>query len=223
MVRSIFLSSILALSAVFAVGISPAMAQRRTTSSSAVTYSSSSSSSGAKHVLSPSLGFYGAGTNYLYGRSNNRDEGASMFLSGLFGIGLDYEYLLKPDFSIGGFVRYYSASDTFANNGASQEITNRATIVGATARFYLINTESFLGYFNTGVNTVSVTYKSVVNTTTTEVSPDMGFGFHGAAGILYKVSPLWSIGVENLRVMSLGEKINGWVVNDFMVKARFVL
>jgi hypothetical protein len=186
----------------------PAFAQRSA-------YSTSSSSSG-RMAISGALGFFGSNGGVLF---NDPNGPTLMALSGLFGLGGDFDYYIRDDISIGGLFRYYSTSDTMGG-----EYTDTVMTLGGTVRAHIIDTTSWSGNVSTGLGILNPTSKrpSGANSTTT-TDPGMNFGFYFGMTILYKLNPDMHLGFENLRAIGLGDKVNGWVLSDYMVKLRFFM
>lgn len=170
-----------------------------------------SSESSHKHVISPSLGFMGPGQNILVDGNNT----GQLTLSGLFAIGGEYEYMLKPDLSVGGFIRYYDTSDS--SGGTS--LTETAFLLGGLAHAYLIDTNTWQGYVASGLTILNLKQK----TGGVSVSPDMGFGIPLVMGLGYKINDQFTLGLEHMQVLALGEKINGWPISDLMIRLRIAL
>ncbi len=193
-----------------------AQAQRRGESTS---YESPTSS--GKHVLTPAIGFFGSGPATLtYRVGNNASESAAINnLSGIFGIGGDYEYMVKSDLGIGGMFRYYATEDSVA----SSTYKTSTVLLGPIARAYLINTQSWLGAVTTGLTTINMSYKETNGGSTSDWNPSMHFGWIMGWSVFYKFNSQMALGIENMRVLAVGDKINGWAVDDFMFKFRIAL
>ncbi len=208
-----------------AFGVKPAMAagtvRKTPVVSHAITHESSSAEGGHQHTFSGLLGFYGMGaTNYQAKVGSTESNLTPVPLSGLFGLGLDYEYLWKEHITFGGLFRYYSTSDS-STNGTPAVITDNKTSVmslGGIVRTYM-DSEDFKFFVGTGLGILSVSYTSGTNS----YDIPMGFGFYLDAGALYKVNDQLSIGVETLRALAVGEKINGTPIVDYMIKGRYSL
>lgn len=191
----------------------PAAAATKATGSTA-SYSNDSYaySSESKNILSPSLGFAGVGYNAI---QESDSKTGRMTLSGLFAIGVEYEYMLKDDFSIGGFIRYYNTSDTVAGT----KIEETSFLLGPMAHVYLVNNANWVGYVGSGFTLLSLTQKQAG----TSVSPSAGLGIPIAMGIAYKFTPKLSGGIEHNQVMALGSDLNGWPISDFLFRLRIAL
>lgn len=189
--------------------------KRPVTSSAPAAQESSYSYSGGSSsmILSPVFGFYG-GTPTVVGTANGTTQSHSQNLSGMFGLGADFEMMSKEDFSWGGFFRYYSTSDSIG----STEYKVSLMTLGPLVRGYM-NFDSWLVHFGTGAGIAMMTSK----VGSQDISADMSFGVMLSWGAFYKLSSGLHIGVENMKMMGLGEKLNGWILNDFMLKARFAL
>lgn len=164
-----------------------------------------------KNILSPTIGFMGAGQNVM----SDSDGAASFKLSGLLGIGFEYEYMLKDDFSIGGFTRYYQTTDS--TNGTKE--TDSAFLLGPLVHAYLVNTSHWIAYVGTGFTILSLKQK----TGDTTVSPDLALGLPIVVGVQYKINDELSAGIEHMQVMALGSDVNGWPISDFMLRLRIAL
>lgn len=192
-----------------AAGRTPAAAK----SSAATT--SDYGSSDHKHIISPSLGFMGPGANRLDDGTNNN----SFMLSGLFGIGAEYEYMWKPDVSFGGFLRYYNTSDSLNSGGNGVTVTETAFLIGGLAHAYLIDTATWQGYVASGLTLLNLTDK----VGSTSISPNMAFGIPLVVGLGYKINDQFTLGIEHMQVLALGSNVNGWPISDFMVRLRIGL
>jgi hypothetical protein len=178
----------------------------------------STSTSGRQNILSPSLGWMGpGGTNTL--TDGDSKAAKSMQLSGLFDIGAEYEYMLKDDFSIGGFFRYGMTSDSVAGNSVDESVF----LIGPMAHAYLINNDRWIAYVGSGFTAISLKHKESVGGTSTTWSPNVALGIPFAIGVAYKFTDTISGGIENMRVMALGSDINGWVTDDMMLRLRLAL
>jgi len=198
---------------VLALGLSlSAMAQQRRISAS--DYRGSS----GIHAVSGAFGFYSPGTALLIDTSRTGSQSTSPAVSGFFGIGGDYEYLYASDLTFGGFFRYYSTSDSISS---STEQKVAAWTLSGMARAYF-NTDNFAPYIGGGFGLVNVSVKNTTNGTSSDWEPSTTLGFNMAIGVLYKFNDQVGIGVENLRVFALGEKVQGMPINDFMFKGRFI-
>ena len=184
----------------------PALAQRRSGSP----YGGGGSE--GRSAISGALGFYGPGDGSVYNSTNGLTQ---MGLSGLFGLGADYDYFIGEDISVGGLFRYYSTSDSFSGSDA----TDTLMTLGGTVRAHLIETTNWSGNVSSGLGIVNPTAKRG-NTT---IDPGMNFGFYLGMTLLYKLNPDMHLGIENLRAFGLGDKINGWLLSDYMVKLRFFM
>lgn len=183
-------------------------------------YSSSSSSYGSPmHAVSGLFGFYAPGWTTYTGNSSATGTPVSVNpkSSGFFGIGGDYEYLYRSDLSFGALLRYYSTGDTYGST--TDESLGLLTIGG----FVKANAElnDWNPYVMTGLGIISPTYKTTTAGATTTVDISMGFGFYFGMGMLYKINSQLSVGVENLRMVAVGEKINGTPICDYMLKGRY--
>lgn len=180
-----------------------------TTTNSSPSYYSGGGNTG-RMAVSGGLGFYGAhGAQYVEGNNNDGPK-----LSGLFGLGGDFEYFLAEDMSVGGIFRYYSTSDSFS--GA--EFTDTFMTLGGIVRAHLFETTSWTGGLTTGLGMLTGSSKSG----STTVNSGTAFGFYFGLHALYKINPNLAVGVENLRMIALGDKANGWPLSDYFAKARFM-
>ena len=168
-----------------------------------------------KHVVSPMLGFMGPGSAVLTDSPGGTESTTMQAISGFYGIGADYEFQMKEDLSLGGMFRYYSSTDSV--NGA--DMTDTVFILGGLAHAQVINTDKWHGYLGSGVSLVKATAKRGTN----NYSPSMTLGLPLALGLGYKLSDSMILGIENLRVLALGDKVNGWAVNDFMFRLSIIL
>jgi hypothetical protein len=201
--------------------ISQAQTYRRTNTTPVASMPARANYGGAQHAASGAIGFYSPGYTSWNGTQGGNTHSINPKSSGLFGVGGDYEYIYKPDLTIGGIFRYYSTGDNIGNGTATtNEETVRIWTLGAMVKAYA-SSEDWLGYVGTGLGVLAPTYKLQTGGTTVDYDINTGFGFYFAMGLQYKVNKQMSFGIENLRAMGLGEKINGWPINDFMFKGRF--
>jgi len=198
----------------------PAEAQRRRV---AVSNSMSTNYAKPMHYISGALGMFGSSGGYYTGQrsDSNQTTTAANNLSGLFGIGADYDYMMADDLSVGGLFRYYSTSDSLGDSTSTQpEVTLTALTIGGMVRAYF-QTENWIFSAGTGLGIFSPTYKYKQGGTNYDVDVNTGFGLYTSLGMGFKVNEDFVLGVENLRMLGLGEKLNGWILNDFMIKGRF--
>lgn len=171
-----------------------------------------------QHAFSGGLGFYGMGATNYQAKVSGADVNVSPApLSGLFGLGLDYEYILKDHLTVGGLFRYYSTSDSL---GTGTTVDTKTTVLslGGIVRGYM-DAEDFKFFLGTGLGILSITY----NSGPTSYDIPMGFGFYIDGGVLYKINDQFSLGIEHLRALAVGDKINGTPIADYLIKGRFTL
>jgi opacity protein-like surface antigen len=171
----------------------------------------------SQQAVSAALGFYAPGAAGLTDKINGSSATASPVVSGLFGIGGDYEYSLDTNFTIGGLVRYYSTSDSTTD--ANTQTVSGWTLSGLAKAYF--PSDRFLPYLGAGVGLVSMELKNAHNGATDDYNPSATIGFSYVMGLLYKIDDRMAFGVESLRVIALGEKLNGTPISDFMFKGRF--
>jgi opacity protein-like surface antigen len=203
----------LILAATLAMSVTAAAQSRRISASD---YRGSSSS--GQHAVSGAFGFYN-GSGLLIDTSKTagaQSDGPTV--SGFFGIGGDYEYVMANDFTVGGLFRYYSTSDSVSS---SVEQRVAGWHIGGMAKCYL-TTENFAPYIGAGLGIINLSVKRTSAGTSTDIEAT-SLGFTMALGVLYKFSDTMQFGVENLRAWGLGEKMQGMPINDFMFKGRFML
>jgi len=175
-----------------------------------------SPSTEGKSTISPMLGFMGPGSNEI----TDNNAARSFTLSGLFGIGADYEYGLKNDFSVGGLFRYYSTNDTVGTT----DTTETVMLIGGLAHATFYNTDKWHAYIGSGLTLIQATIKvTPQNGSSTTFSPGMTLGLPFALGIGYHLNDTMTIGIEHLQVLALGDKVNGWPVSDYMVRYSITL
>jgi hypothetical protein len=177
-------------------------------------YTSSTSSSGGntgRMAASGALGFYANGGVAI--TANNAMTGV-MPLSGLFGLGGDFDYFTAEDISIGGIFRYYSTADT----AGPTEYTATAMTLGGIIRAYVFDTTHWSGNIGAGLGMLSTQAK----VGGTSIDSGTGFGFYYSMTLLYKMSGDMAFGIENLRAIGLGSALNGWALSDYMGKIRFM-
>lgn len=203
----------LILVATLALSITAAAQSRRISASD---YRGSSSGT---HAISGAFGFYNPGSALLIDTSKaTGSQNVSPAASGFFGIGGDYEYIMAPDFTVGGLFRYYSTSDSITN---TQEQRVAGWHLGGMAKAYL-STDNFAPYIGAGLGMINLSVKNTTGGSSTDIEATT-LGFTMSLGVLYKFSDTMQFGVENLRAWGLGEKLQGMPINDFMFKGRFVL
>lgn len=169
-----------------------------------------------RHYLSGAFGFLAPGQNMLTGTSPNGNivNTTGFTLSGFFGLGGDYDYMLNKDFSVGGVLRYYSVSTTIN----SQAWQNTLLALGPTVRAYLPvgawlpNVAAGLMYLSPGLTQNGTAY-----------TISSGLGLLLSAGILYPLNDSVSLGIEVSRFTGWANSINGNLVDDYMFKGRFAL
>jgi hypothetical protein len=172
-----------------------------------------------KNVISPSIGFMGPGSNTMKDTIGGTESSTSLKMSGLLGIGFDYEYMLKDDFSVGGILRYYQTTDSIAGT----KYTDSAFVIGPIVHAYLVNSSHWLGYVGSGFVVMSLKEKQSAGGADQTYSPDMAVGLPIVMGVAYKINDLMSAGIEHTQVMALGSDINGWPISDFMLRLRLAL
>ena len=156
-----------------------------------------------------------ANTGYYY--INDGDAGSrTLPLSGLAGLGGDFEYMVDYDFGMVATVRYYTLSEEVED--ANEDFKLSAFSLGASARFhYLMKFWNF--YFSPGLSftTASTEYGENESEAALTVAPTL------ALGVMVAITEAVSLGVENYRVIGMGAALNGTIIDDFMIKARFGL
>lgn len=172
-----------------------------------------------KNVISPTIGFMGSGYNTVKDTIGGTESSTSLKMSGLLGIGFEYEYMLKDDFSIGGLIRYYQTTDSIGNT----KYTDSAFLLGPIAHAYLVNTSHWLGYVGSGFVVMQLKEKQSAGGADQTYSPDMAIGLPIVMGVAYKINDLMSAGIEHTQVMALGSDVNGWPISDFMLRLRLAL
>ncbi len=173
--------------------------------------STTASGKAGRMAISGGLGFFGDNGGFV---TANNNAVSMVGLSGLFGLGADFDYFAHNDVSVGGLFRYYNTSETIA----STEYSATVMTIGGTVKAYVFDTDHWEGNFTTGLGFINATAKQGATT----AESGMTFGFYFGTSIFYKHSHDLAFGVENLRVLGLGDKLNGWVVSDLMFKARFM-
>lgn len=163
-------------------------------------------SAGTKAV-SGAFGFFSSGLGHISEGPNS----ANSNLSGLFGFGGDFDYFIKPTMSAGAILRYYNTTDSIA----SVDRKDTLLTIGAVFRAYLIDTNEWSFVATTGLGMVDAKVKSSPGNT---VDSDTAFGAYMGMGVFYKCTSSVRVGVENLRILGLGEHVNGWVLSDYMGK-----
>lgn len=162
-------------------------------------------------MLSGGLGFFSSSLGWV----SDSDNAMTSNLSGFYGVGGDFDFFLDSDVSAGAILRYYNTTDTVAK----VEYTNTLMTIGGVFRGYLVDTNHWSLVGTTGAGLVDASVKRA----STNVSSGMGIGLYFGMGIFYKLNRTIMVGVENFRVLGLGDKLNGWVLSDYMVKASFTL
>lgn len=160
-------------------------------------------------AVSGALGIFDQGVN----RYQDGSRSGSSDVSGLLGIGGDFEMMYSRDLSFGGLLRYYNTSESYNGSETSVSIT---TFGGFIRGYY--NADGWALYAGPGIGFVAPSVKSSGGE---NVSYGLNLGFYWAMGMLYHITPEFSLGVENLRMVAIGEKVNGSPINDYMFKGRF--
>lgn len=170
--------------------------------------------SGQKAV-SGVFGFFSSGL----GTISDSDNSGNSTLSGLFGLGGDFDYFIDSDISVGAILRYYSTTDSLNHT----DYTNTLTTLGGVLRAYLVDTRNWSFVGTTGLGLTGATVKSSPANPNNAKSVDsgMGFGLYLGMGVMYKLNSTTRVGVENMRILGLGDRLNGWVLSDYMAKATF--
>jgi hypothetical protein len=173
-----------------------------------------------RHTISPMLGFMGPGRNELTDNVGGADRSTNLVASGFFGIGADYEYGLQNDFSVGGLFRYYSSNDTIG----TVDHTDTAFLLGGLAHAQFYNTDKWNAYLGSGLTLLKVSAKLSNNGAAAGTySPAMTLGIPFAIGLGYKLNDQFTLGIEHLQVLALGDKVNGWPVSDLMFRLSILL
>jgi len=172
-------------------------------------------SQAAELSVSGALGFFTVGNPYLQDDPNRTDARS---LSGIIAIGGDFEYHIDKDLAFGAYVRYHGTGDDV---GPNTEESFSSLALGGMAKGYL-NSRNWNFYYGAGFGIVSASYEEKNGTTTTEYEPGMTLGPMLVIGGLYPISEKFSIGIENMRLFSLGEDTNGEVVSDWTVKGKWM-
>jgi hypothetical protein len=167
-------------------------------------------SAGSKAV-SGAFGFFSSSLGQI---SEGKDAKYSD-LSGLFGFGGDFDYFIKPTMSAGAILRYYYTTDSIAGVDRKDSLLT----MGAVFRAYLIDTNDWSFVATGGFGIVDAKVKSSPGTS---VDSDLAFGAYMGMGVFYKCTNSVRVGVENLRVLGLGEHVNGWVLSDYMGKVTVI-
>lgn len=211
-----------AFTAMMSLVLASPLAFGRGSSSSA--YEAHDSAKG-HHVFTPGIGMFGSGPVAMTGKPNGGTFDNTVYngLSGIFGIGGDYEYMVKSDIGVGGLFRYYSTEDSGGDSTQSLTFKTSTVLLGPIVRAYLINTDSWMAAITTGITSINASYKVVAGSTTNDYNPTMHFGWIMGWNLFYKFDSKLAFGIENLRVLAVGDKINGWAVDDFMFKVRIAL
>lgn len=180
------------------------------TDSTSYTSSTSSGGNTGRMAVSGALGFFGGNAVVT---ANNTQTGQT--LTGLFGLGGDFDYYMAEDLSVGAIFRYYSTADTVG----PAEITNSAMTLGGTIKAYVFDTTNWQGSFMGGLGMLS----SQIKSGGTSVDSGMGFAFYFGTTLMYKWSSSMQFGIENLRAFAIGSANNGWALNDYMAKVRIAM
>lgn len=126
--------------------------------------------------------------------------------------------MADEDFGIGGIIRYYSTSDeTRTDIKTSYSYWG----LGPIARFHFPN-KKFDFSFGTGLILGAPSGKVEPKTgTNTKVDASIHMMPVISMGILYKLTGTVALGFDSTRYLTLGSQINGWLQQDYMLKARF--
>src|SRR5690606_27791422 len=110
------MKSITLLAIIVTILSTPAFAQKRpyTTTPSSSSYSYTprefSNPEGSMHVYG-NLGWFGTESSALWKDTTTTGSGVTPTLSGLIGLGADFEYMLQNDLGLTGVFRYYGTGD----------------------------------------------------------------------------------------------------------------
>jgi hypothetical protein len=174
--------------------------------------SSLASSEVHHNYASAAFGFLAPGANSLTGTVNGTTQTTSFNVSGLFGLGGDYEYMMDENFSLGGVLRYYNASSTIGTTNYQDTLFG----LGADARAYL-RVKEFLPYASAGLMFMAPGVTAGSN----NFNISSGIGMMMNVGLLYEINETVAVGLETMRLMGLSNSINGNIIEDYMFKGRF--
>jgi hypothetical protein len=212
------MKNIVALAAAIVMLAQPALAQKNANKTVyASTATPNYENPVGTHQLYGALGFFSG--DYSYVNVSNDNRGYAQPISGLFAIGADYEYMMREDFGLGGLIRYYSSKDSVDNN-TDYEYTQ--TSFGPFARFHFPH-RWFDFSFSTGLAFHTVKGETKTGGTTTKGDSGLKVGPMWSLQVMFNVSPSVALGVETLRIMTLGSEFNGMVSTDYVFKGKFEL
>lgn len=172
------------------------------------------SSSEGRHFISGAFGFLAPGANRVDGTINSQPATNAFSLSGLFGIGADYDYMLEKNLSVGGVTRYYNVSTTINN----QNYANTLFVLGPDARAYL-PMDNWVPYATAGL----VFMAPSLTVGGQSMSVNSALGLMLSAGLLYQLNSSVQLGIETMRLTGMSNSINGNLIEDYMLKGRFAL
>lgn len=201
----------LTFSLLFIFNLPEAFAQIQKTSTSSPMPLAATESSATRKSIAFGLGFFGSGTA-VYNEDSNL---ALSTLTGLWGLGFDLDNWTYDDLSFGGIFRIYKTNDDVNN----VEMTNTLMSLGGTVRAHVFNAEHWSGNISTGLGLLN---GEVDIENADDVKSGMVLGLYYGATMYYKWREDMHFGFENLNIMGLGENLNGWALNDYMLKLRIM-
>ncbi len=198
-----------------------AFAQRNSPvySSSYSTPAQFTNSAGSMHVYA-NLGWFGTESAWLF-----KDEQTSVGtqpLSGMIALGGDFEYMMKEDLGMGALLRYYSTGDTYVKTAStSTEASLSSLAIGAFSRFHLPHNQ-YDFYMSPGLGITSTTSKltGAINKT---YETGTVFTFFIQTGVMYAFTGSMAAGFETTKYLPWSSELNGWLLQDFVVKFRYSL
>ena len=179
------------------------------------TPSSGTSGSARKLIIGGGLGFFGSSGGLM---AVDDKSLAGLNLSGLIGIAAEADFPIREPLFAGAHFRYYTTSDDHKTGTVTTTYRESLWTLGGHGKVTFFSEGDFSGTFGFGLGLVSGTSKSG---SAEEIAPGIGFGLNHSLEILYRVNANLQVGVENFRLLGLGTGYNGWLLSDFMLKARF--
>jgi Outer membrane protein beta-barrel domain len=177
---------------------------------------SGSGFSGRRNYISGAFGLLAPGQNMLTGTTNNGNtvNTTGFTLSGLFGIGADYDYMENGNFSFGGTLRYYNVSTTI--NGQAWQ--NTLFTIGPTVRGYIP-----IDKWQPTVGVGLMYLAPGLTQSNTAYTVSSGVGLMLSLGVLYQLNETVALGIETMRLTCLSNNMNGNLIEDYMFKGRFAI
>lgn len=165
--------------------------------------------------LSGVLGWFGTEQARLW--KDSKTNGNNFALSGLIGVGGDFEYFADTDLSVGALIRYYGTGDDY---NADVKVSMSSFAFAPAIRFHLPHKRTDF-YVGSGMGFTSSSSKLESGGTSTTTDTGATFTAFLQAGVLYAITDQIAAGFETTRYLPLSPEFNGWLLQDFLLKTSF--